>query len=86
MEDLHKVGGTPALLKYLLEKNLIDGSCMTCTTHTLATNLEQCPGLMEGQDVILPVETPVKATGHLQARPPSPPALLLTVLVGCGNA
>lgn len=66
MEDLHKVGGTPALLKYLLEKNLIDGSCMTCTTHTLATNLEQCPGLMEGQDVILPVETPVKATGHLQ--------------------
>eukprot|EP00892_Ulva_mutabilis_P001987 jgi/Ulvmu1/1178/UM108_0006.1 len=66
MEDLHKVGGTPALLKYLLEKNLIDGSCMTCTTHTLATNLEQCPGLMDGQDVILPIETPVKETGHLQ--------------------
>lgn len=66
MEDLHNVGGTPGLLKYLLAQNLIDGSCMTCTTHTLATNLEQCPELKQGQDVILPVESPVKATGHLQ--------------------
>jgi hypothetical protein len=66
MEDLHNVGGTPGLLKYLLEQNIIDGSCMTCTTHTLATNLEQCPPLKEGQDVVLPTEKPVKATGHLQ--------------------
>jgi dihydroxy-acid dehydratase len=66
MEDLHSVGGTPALLKYLQAQNFIDGSCMTCTTHTLATNLEQCPELRQGQDVILPVEAPVKKTGHLQ--------------------
>lgn len=66
MEDLHNVGGTPGLLKYLLAQNLIDGSCMTCTTHTLATNLEQCPDLKQGQDVILPVDKPVKKTGHLQ--------------------
>lgn len=66
MEDVHKVGGTPAVLKYLLEKGLIDGSCMTVTGKTLAENLEGCPGLSDKQEVILPVETPIKATGHLQ--------------------
>lgn len=66
MEDVHKVGGTPGILKYLAEQNLIDTSCLTCTTHTLATNLQQCPALKEGQDVILPVERAIKETGHLQ--------------------
>lgn len=66
MEDLHNVGGTPAVLKRLLQANLIDGACLTCTTHTLSTNLEQCPELKEGQDVILPMDKPKKATGHLQ--------------------
>lgn len=66
MEDVHKVGGTPGVLKYMLERNMIDGSCLTCTTHSLATNLEQCPELRAGQDVILPVERPIKETGHLQ--------------------
>jgi dihydroxy-acid dehydratase len=66
MEDLHLVGGTPAVLKYLLKCNLIDGECRTCTTHTLATNLKQCPELSEGQDVILPIDSPLKETGHIQ--------------------
>jgi hypothetical protein len=66
MEDLHLVGGTPAVLKYLLAHNFIDGDCMTCTTHTLENNLKQCPELKDGQAVILPVEQAIKASGHLQ--------------------
>jgi len=66
MEDLHKVGGTPAVLKYLLEKGFIDGSCMTVTGKTMAENLAGCPGLSEGQKVIMPIETPIKPDGHLQ--------------------
>lgn len=66
MEDLHKVGGTPAVLKYLLAHDIIDGSCMTVTGKTLGENLEMCPDLSSGQDVIVPLETPIKETGHLQ--------------------
>ncbi len=65
MQDLHEVGGIPAVLKYLLEKGVIDGGCMTVTGKTLAENLEPLPGLKEGQKVIKPWEAPVKATGHL---------------------
>ncbi len=66
MEDVQKIGGTPAVLKYLLEKGFIDGSCMTVTGKTMAENLKDLPGLKAGQDVILPLENPIKATGHLQ--------------------
>jgi len=66
MEDVHKVGGTPAVLKYLLKNGLIDGSCMTVTGKTLAENLAACPDLKAGQQVIVPIETPIKKTGHLQ--------------------
>eukprot|EP00889_Picochlorum_renovo_P005652 jgi/Picre1/32682/NNA_008027.t1 len=66
MEDLHKVGGTPAVLKYLMEHGLIDGSCLTVTGKTLAENLDTCPPLKEGQDVILPLDKPIKSSGHLQ--------------------
>ena len=66
MEDLHGAGGTPAVMKYLLEKGYLDGGCMTVTGKTLAENLEDVPGLAEGQDVIHPVEDPIKATGHLR--------------------
>jgi dihydroxy-acid dehydratase len=65
MEDLHAVGGTPAVLKYLLEKQLIDGTCMTVTGKTLAENLADVAGLKDGQDIIQPLEKPIKATGHL---------------------
>mmetsp|Transcript_4140 Transcript_4140/g.26160 ORF Transcript_4140/g.26160 Transcript_4140/m.26160 type:complete len:582 (-) Transcript_4140:452-2197(-) len=66
MEDLHKVGGTPAVLKYLLAHDFIDGSCLTVTGKTLGENLEMCPDLSSGQDVIVPLEAPIKETGHLQ--------------------
>ena len=65
-DDLHKVGGTPGVMKYLLQKGLLDGDCLTVTGKTLAENLQPLPPLAEGQDVILTVEKPIKATGHLQ--------------------
>lgn len=65
-EDLHKVGGTPALLKYLLEKGLLDGKCMTVTGKTTAENLRDLPGLSAGQQVVRPIENPIKATGHIR--------------------
>lgn len=66
MEDLHKVGGTPAVMKYLLQNGLLDGDCMTVTGRTVAENLDPLPGLAEGQDVIRPLDKPIKKTGHIQ--------------------
>jgi dihydroxy-acid dehydratase len=66
MEDLHNVGGIPAVIKYLLEKGLIDGSCLTVTGRTVAENLKDLPGLKTGQDVFLPLERPIKTSGHIQ--------------------
>ena len=65
MEDLHAVGGTPAVLRYLLAHGALDGSCLTVTGKTLAENLAELPDLSEGQDVIHPWDAPIKATGHL---------------------
>ncbi|GBF89576.1 dihydroxy-acid dehydratase [Raphidocelis subcapitata] len=66
MEDVHKVGGTPAVLKYLHAKGLIDGTTLTCTGKTMAENLASVPELKAGQDVILPLEKPIKPEGHIQ--------------------
>jgi dihydroxy-acid dehydratase len=65
MEDLHNAGGTPAVIRYLLEKGAMDGDCLTVTGKTLAENLEGLPGLHEGQKVIRPWEDPIQATGHI---------------------
>lgn len=66
MEDLHKVGGTPAVLKFLLENGFIHGDCLTVTGKTLAENLSEVPSLTDGQEVLLPLETPLKETGHIR--------------------
>jgi dihydroxy-acid dehydratase len=66
MEDVHAVGGIPAVLKYLLNQGLIHGDCLTVTGKTLAENLADIPGLPLDQDVIRPINEPIKATGHLQ--------------------
>ena len=66
MEDVHAVGGIPAVLKYLLKEGLIHGDCLTVTGKTLAENLAEVPDLTKGQDVIKPVNQPIKATGHLR--------------------
>jgi dihydroxy-acid dehydratase len=64
-EDLHSVGGTSGLMKYLLDKGLLDGDCMTVTGKTLAENLASSKGLAAGQKIIQPVEHPIKPTGHI---------------------
>ncbi len=66
MEDLHDVGGVPAVQKLLLEEGFLHGDCLTVTGKTLAENLENVPGLKEGQKVIYPISNPIKKTGHLQ--------------------
>ena len=67
MEDLHKVGGVPAVMKYCLSQGWLHGDCITVTGKTIAENLESVPEInFETQKIILPVENPIKATGHLQ--------------------
>ena len=66
MEDLHNVGGTPAVMKALLEKGLLHGDCLTVTGRTIGENLKDLPGFSEGQDVVRPLEDPIKKTGHIQ--------------------
>jgi dihydroxy-acid dehydratase len=65
-EDLHAAGGTPAVMKYLLERGLLDGGCLTCTGSTLAENLADVPPLAPRQPVIRPLESPVQPRGHIQ--------------------
>lgn len=66
MEDVHEVGGIPAVLKYLLKKGLLHGDCLTVTGKTIAENLLDIPDLKEGQEVIKSIENPIKQTGHLR--------------------
>jgi len=66
MEDLHNVGGIPAVMKYLLAKGMIDGACRTVTGDTIAENLKDVPDLKPGQDVLRPIEKPIKESGHIQ--------------------
>lgn len=66
MEDLHNVGGVPGVMKYLLDLGMLHGDCLTVTGKTLAENLSNLPYLEPNQQVILPVTSPVKPTGHLQ--------------------
>ena len=66
MEDVHAVGGTPAVMKLLLDEGFLHGDCPTVTGKTIAENLAALPGLSAGQEVIHPVSAPLKASGHLQ--------------------
>src|SRR5574343_127832 len=66
MEDLHRVGGVPAVMKYLLKLNLLYGDCLTVTGKTVAEILEMVPDLMDGQQVFHDISNPIKETGHLQ--------------------
>ncbi len=67
MQDLHQYGGVPAVMKYLLKKGLLHGDCLTVTGKTIAENLAEAPDLdFNQQKIIYPLETPIKATGHLQ--------------------
>ena len=67
MRELHAHGGVPAVMKYLLEKGMLHGDCITVTGKTVAENLKNIsPINFETQKIIYPIETPIKATGHLQ--------------------
>lgn len=66
MEDLYDVGGVPAVMKMLLENDLLHGDCMTVTGRTIEENLSDVPHLKAGQNVIHSLDTPIKNTGHLQ--------------------
>ncbi len=65
MEDLYDVGGVPAVQKLLLKEGFLHGDCLTVTGKTMEENLEELPGLKEGQTIISPVSEPIKKTGHL---------------------
>ena len=66
MEDVHRVGGVPAVMKFMLENNMLHGDCLTVTGKTVAENLKDIPSLLEGQKVIKPIDKPIKETGHLR--------------------
>ncbi len=66
MEDLHHVGGVPAVLKFMLQEGMLDGSCMTVTGKTMTENLADVPSLKDGQKIVFPVNQAVKETGHIR--------------------
>jgi dihydroxy-acid dehydratase len=66
MEDLHEIGGIPAVLKYLLSKDMLHGDCLTVTGKTLSENLADVPELKIGQKIIKTIENPIKKTGHIR--------------------
>ncbi|XP_061337587.1 dihydroxy-acid dehydratase, chloroplastic isoform X2 [Gastrolobium bilobum] len=66
MEDIHKIGGIPAVIRYLLEQGFLDGDCITVTGKTLSENAELFPPLPKVQEIIRPIENPIKKTAHIQ--------------------
>ena len=66
MEDLHKVGGIPAVIKMLLAEGMLNGDCMTVTGKTVRENVKDLPALTPGQPIVMPLSKPIKATGHIQ--------------------
>ena len=66
MEDLHRVGGIPAVMKLLLDAGLLNGDCITVTGKTVRENLKALPALAAGQKIVHPISDPIKATGHIQ--------------------
>ncbi|TAE47715.1 MAG: dihydroxy-acid dehydratase [Bacteroidetes bacterium] len=66
MEDVHRIGGTPAVMKLLFEAGYLHGHCLTVTGKTIAENLAEVEGLAEGQEVIHPLSSPLKPSGHIQ--------------------
>jgi dihydroxy-acid dehydratase len=66
MEDLHNVGGVPAVMKYLLKEGFLHGECLTVTGKTIAENLAAVPNLNDGQEVIHEIQKALKPTGNIQ--------------------
>lgn len=65
MEDVHEIGGIPAVMKYLLEHDMLHGDCLTVTGKTIKENLESVPPMKESQEVLKDLSEPIKTTGHI---------------------
>lgn len=66
MEDVHRIGGIPAVMKFMLRNNLLHGDCLTVTGKTVAENLADLPSMTDGQKVIRSLDAPIKDTGHIR--------------------
>jgi len=66
MENVHEVGGLPAVMKYMLSEKLLHGDSLTVTGKTIGENLSRLPHLAEGQQIITTVAQPLQAIGHLR--------------------
>ena len=66
MEDVHRVGGVPAVIKFMIDHNMLHGDCITVTGKTLAENMAEVPSLKDGQKVIRSLDNPIKETGHIR--------------------
>ncbi|RMG43118.1 MAG: dihydroxy-acid dehydratase [Candidatus Dadabacteria bacterium] len=66
MNDLHEIGGVPAVMRYLLEHGFLSGDCLTVTGKTVAENLAEAPELKAGQEIIHSISSPIKESGHIQ--------------------
>lgn len=66
MEDIHTIGGTPVIMKYLLQNGLINGDSITVTGKTISENLEKVPDIKFNQKIIYPLNNPIKKNGHLR--------------------
>ncbi|NCG04995.1 MAG: dihydroxy-acid dehydratase [Bacteroidetes bacterium] len=66
MEDVHRVGGIPAVIKFMLDNNMLHGDCITVTGKTLSENMADVPSLKDGQKVIRTLDNPIKETGHIR--------------------
>jgi len=66
MEDIHKIGGIPAVMKYLLNNGMLNGDCKTVTGKTIAENLANVPEITAEQKVIHLLDNPIKDSGHIR--------------------
>jgi len=66
MEDIQRYGGTPAVMRYLLDKGMLHGDCLTVTGKTVRENLANVKPIPADNPIVMPVEAPIKASGHLQ--------------------
>ena len=66
MEDLHNAGGIPAVMKFMLDNNMLDGDCLTVTGKSIEENLNDINGLKKNQKIIMPINKPIKKTGHIR--------------------
>ena len=66
MEDLHNIGGIPAVMKFMLDNKMLDGNCLTVTGKSISENLKDVNTLKSNQKIIMPLKNPIKETGHIR--------------------